>query len=162
MPEFKLQEIEPYLAIVGDEGFNRGWKTDPNSGTPVLVADIQTRMLDQFGEFDYFGVKKDPKDYTDEDKARRKELFENPESATICKKMAKMPSAEVWWIGGMQKQVVKTVHLVLDDPEDGIFIFYAFMNNPKYMKFLGRLKDDTELHNKALAAFQQFARKAVE
>jgi hypothetical protein len=157
----KMQEIEPYPATFGDNGLVRGWKHDPDSGPHMLAADVQTRVFEKYGTFQYFGVKKDPKDYTEEDKAKRKEIFEDPESAAVAKKLGTMPTAEGMWVGAMQKNMVQTVHLVVDDPEAGIFIFYAFMNNPKYMQFLGRLDEGTELHIQASAAFYKFAREAV-
>ena len=104
---------------------------------PYIATEIPKRLLEEYGEFEYF------KGAVDERKLKSGQH------------LRPLPNGESIWIGGMQKWVVDRLWLVMEDPRDGIFIFYPFMNDPKCMQFLGKLNESCPLYKVAIKKFNK-------
>jgi hypothetical protein len=60
----------------------------------------------------------------------------------------------LWWEEGLQAWVV---HILTDNLDEGVYCGYCAMNDPKYFKLLGKLKDGdkfTEEARKVLASYE--------
>lgn len=70
-------------------------------------------------------------------------------NSSICK------DGVSWWNGGMQKSIVKTVHIITDDP-DSLFVIFCVQNCEKHPKFLGKLVDDHDFTREYKKVFARF------
>lgn len=63
----------------------------------------------------------------------------------------------LWWEDGLQNEIAHVVHLLTDNPEQGVYCGFCGMNDPKYFMLLGKLKDGdgfTEEARKVLASYR--------
>lgn len=77
--------------------------------------------------------------------------------AKIVGDFRRISDGYLWWEDGMQNQIVHVVHILSDNPDEGVYCGFCAMNDPKYFKLLGKLKDGdefTETARKVLASYQ--------
>lgn len=77
--------------------------------------------------------------------------------AVIVADFRKISDGHLWWEDGMQAWVVHVVHVLTDNLDEGVYCGYCAMNDPKYFKLLGKLKDGdefTEAARRVLASYR--------
>ncbi len=77
--------------------------------------------------------------------------------AKIVAYFRKISDGHLWWEDGMQNQIVHVVHILSDNLDDGVYCGYCAMNDPKYFKLLGKLKDGDEFTEEARLVLADYA-----
>jgi hypothetical protein len=59
----------------------------------------------------------------------------------------------------MQSNVAHVVHILTDDPHEGIYCGFCLQNDPRYFMLLGRIKNGEEFTERYREAFVEFTEK---
>lgn len=46
-----------------------------------------------------------------------------------------------WWEDGMGSEVCHTIHILTDNPDEGVYCGFCYLNHPDYFMLLGKLVD---------------------
>lgn len=136
-------EIEPYLTTL-DLPFGTGDISRPGARV-VVVSDLGTNTFKRHCKLTgYFNFK-----YT----------VDLPGGVG---KEERTYNAKTWWEDGLQSSVAHVVHILSDNPEEGIYCGFCMQNSPTHFMLLGKIKDDDEITEMFRQKFMAFMREITE